>query len=243
MTLTEFLATANVDDATALTEAQAYTTTQGQMIPRNSMNAILAAAGLYNAFLAAAPTNDLIAAFMAESSTEYNFIQGTATGDAQIAKLDSLIAGDYPMLAALKPELIARCNKIVTPFANTTLEQVKAIRHPSAFEPVTIAAGQVVINEGELYSDTDNGAIRFTIAPAEDFTGLVKIRLFAKKDGETAFTEFPQQDINLNRAWTAGQPVSFTFKRDRSLRAYRHFKPKVKGPHAGVLTSVECESV
>lgn len=104
-----------------LEAAKAHTETRGKMIPRVTMNSLLAQAGLFNAFEQAAANNDAIAAFMHPTSTEYNFIQSSATGQAQIGLLDALIAsGQFVGLATLRPTVIALANEIYSPYANAT---------------------------------------------------------------------------------------------------------------------------
>ena len=249
MTLAEFLATANVDDAAALTEAQAHTETRGKLIHRDSMNSFLAQAGIYAAMKKIAaedghPWQDAVSAFM--DSNEFNFMQTGTTGPAQIAMLDGMIAGGITQgvgarsvdvsgaLAAIKPTVIARANETINPFASTTLEQVKAIRHPATWQPVTIASGndKVVLTEGDaILSASNKSAFRFTTdAPC-------KIRIKAKKADETVFTDQPQYSFDIKEAG------AHTFQRTLGLSGYRHFQFDYLGAYDGAVTSVVVEGV
>lgn len=115
-----------LQDFSTLAEAQAHTITTGTLIHRDSMNGWLGAAGIYKRMKEIAADNthpyaNTMEAFL--DSVEYNFKQGTTTGDAHIALLDSLI-DDEPtigtQLAAVKPIVMARANVVSYPFTNTT---------------------------------------------------------------------------------------------------------------------------
>lgn len=118
----------NLADFNTLAEAQAHTVTTGKLIHRDTMNSLLASAGLYVAFKNMAldsnnPFQDLIAAFL--DSEEYNFKRGapTSTGERQIAALDTMIAagGDLgAALAALRPVILGIANPVSNPFASAT---------------------------------------------------------------------------------------------------------------------------
>ena len=232
MTLTEFLLTADADDVLALAAAQAHTETQGKLIPRNTMNSILAQALLYNDFLEASPTNDLIAAFMDVSSTEYNFIQSNpaGTGDQQIAALDTLIAGDYPTLAALKPTLIALCNVPYKPFESTTMAQVKAIRYPATAELCVHPSGMdyaVSASSKDLFS--------FVTVLTEDCTGIdVSIRW--REDGTQPWKVF-SSPIRLQGGYS-GESLSQVMARPRGIKDARHFEFSFTGQYAGQISTV-----
>jgi len=115
-----------LSEFTTLAEAQAYEYITGQMIHRDSMNGWLGQAGVYKAMKAVAadelnPFSDVMEAFL--DSEEYNFKQGTTTGDAHIALLDSLITGEPTIgarLASIKPIVMARANVVSKPFEFTT---------------------------------------------------------------------------------------------------------------------------
>ena len=115
-----------LSEFTTLAEAQAYEYITGQMIHRDSMNGWLGQAGVYKAMKAVAadelnPFSDVMEAFL--DSEEYNFKQGTTTGDAHIALLDSLITGEPTIgarLASIKPIVMARANVVSKPYEFTT---------------------------------------------------------------------------------------------------------------------------
>ena len=117
-----------LSEFTTLAEAQAHEVISGKMIHRDSMNGWLGQAGVYKAMKAVAadesnPFSDVMEAFL--DSEEYNFKQGTTTGDAHIALLDSLIAGEPTIgdeLAAIKPIVMARANVVSKPFESATQE-------------------------------------------------------------------------------------------------------------------------
>jgi hypothetical protein len=115
-----------LSEFTTLAEAQAHEVISGQMIHRDSMNGWLGQAGVYKAMKAVAadelnPFSDVMEAFL--DSEEYNFKQGTTTGDSHIALLDSLISGESTIgarLASIKPIVMARANVVSKPFEFTT---------------------------------------------------------------------------------------------------------------------------
>ena len=118
-----------LSDFATLALAQAHTVTQPKLIHRDTMNSLLANAGIYAAFKVMAlddanPFQDNIAAFL--DSTDYNFMvgDGTTTGDRQIAALDTMIASGGAMgaaLSAIRPIILAIANPVVYPCANVTL--------------------------------------------------------------------------------------------------------------------------
>jgi len=230
MTLTEFLSTANANDTTALAEAHAYTETQGKLVSRNMVNSILAQNGMYNALLAAASSDDLIAAFMDASSTQYNFIEGDSTGNVQIAALDALIAGDFPELAALKPPLIALCNVPFNPFAGATIEQVKAIRYPVTSELCTHPAEMdyaVSASNKDLFS--------FVSTLTDDCKGI-DVSIKWREDAAEAWKVF-RLPIRL-QGGSAGESLSQVIARPRGIQNARHFEFSYQGQYAGQVSTV-----
>lgn len=160
---------ASLADFNTLAEARAYTETMGRLIPRNSMNAILAKAGLsaaldYIKSTYGHPAQDAVISFLDPGSIDYNFIvgDGTTTGDEQIASLDAMISagisvtfGDGELqrtvdvsagLSIIRPELIARCNKTVHPFANTSQYEFDLAKgNAIAKKPLAYQQGYVFI--------------------------------------------------------------------------------------------------
>jgi hypothetical protein len=139
-----------------LVEAKAYQTTQNKTISANLMNSLLAQNGLTRAMKIIAETDGHIAqnamiSFFDPRSTEYNFIQGDATGDAQIALLDSLIAAGSALdtvvggstvnvatlFSTLRPILLGLCNENYNPYANTTEHQFQVAKKTITYSPVT----------------------------------------------------------------------------------------------------------
>lgn len=133
-----------LSEFTTLAEAQAHEVISGQMIHRDSMNGWLGQAGVYKAMKAVAadelnPFSDVMEAFL--DSEEYNFKQGTITGDAHIALLDSLIAGEPAIgarLASIKPIVMARANVVSKPFEFTTQQDFDEAK--DAGETITLPA-------------------------------------------------------------------------------------------------------
>ena len=230
MTLTEFLSTADADDTTALAEAHAYTETQGKLVSRNMVNSILAQNGMYNALLTAASSDDLIAAFMDASSTQYNFIEGDSTGDAQIAALDALITGDFPELAALKRTLIELCNIPFNPFSDATIEQVKAIRYPVTSELCTHPAGM-----NYVVSASNRDLFSFVSTLTDDCTGI-DVSIKWREDAAEAWKVF-NVPVRL-QGGNAGETLSQVIARPRGIQNARHFEFSYKGQYAGQVSSV-----
>ena len=169
MDLKTFLETANADDVLALDEARAYTQTEGQLIHRDTMNSMFAQAKLYVAFkdMAADPSNPFqneLAAFL--DSQDFNFMQDSATGQAQIAMLDAIIDAGVDGLSAaistLKPIIIGLANRITNPFAGVTLADVKRTRGTITFKTIVPDGGWLKITTNadcekhspQIYADT-----------------------------------------------------------------------------------------
>lgn len=115
-----------LQDFSTLAEAREAEQVRGAPIARNSMNAVLAQAGLYVALKTIAemeghPFRDAMAAFF--DATEYTFIEGHPVGDQNIAMLDAMIAANLPespALAATKPIVMALANPVIKPFSGIT---------------------------------------------------------------------------------------------------------------------------
>ena len=141
----------NLTDFNTLAEAKAHPTTAGKLIHRDTMNSLLASAGLYVAFKNMAldsnnPFQDLIAAFL--DSEEYNFMLDSATGVRQIAALDTMIAagGDLgAALAALKPVILGIANPVSYPFATATAHDFAKAKGSMVYVQVTPSGGWVKI--------------------------------------------------------------------------------------------------
>lgn len=129
-------------DFETLADAQAYSTTQPKLIHRDTMNSLLASAGLYVQFKTMAedsanPFQNLIAAFL--DSVEYNFMIGNATGDRQILALDTMIeaGGDLgAALATLKPVIIGIANPAFNPFVNATSHDFAKAKGIMVYKPI-----------------------------------------------------------------------------------------------------------
>jgi hypothetical protein len=151
-------------DFNTLAEAKAYQTTQDGYISANLMNSLLAQNGLTRAMQIISetdghPAQNAMISFFDPRSTEYNFIQGNSTGDAQIALLDTLIdagsaldtvvAGQTIAVATkfseLKPTLIALCNKTYFPYENTTQHAFELAKGTINRSPISHVDGIVQI--------------------------------------------------------------------------------------------------
>lgn len=116
----------NLSDFDTVEEARVYEAVEPKLIHRDSMNSLLASAGMYVALKGIAedttsPYQNLIAAFL--DSTEYNFMIGNPTGERQIAALDSIISGGGVLgegISAIKPVILALANPTVNPYKNAT---------------------------------------------------------------------------------------------------------------------------
>jgi hypothetical protein len=116
----------NLADFDTLADAKLYTGTECKLIHRDTMNSLLAFAGLYVRFKEIAnesghPFRDAISAFL--DSEEYNFMTNSSTGQKQIAFLDTMIGAGLPessALASIKPTIIAKANATCYPFAYST---------------------------------------------------------------------------------------------------------------------------
>lgn len=131
------------------------------------------------------------------------------------------------------------------PFEKVTIDQLRLLRYPTTWMPVTVAGGntQVVTPEGDLISGSNNGAFRFVINTNHAFEGAVKIRILAKKANETVFAYQDSFPIMVNKKWEANTAYAHVFTRALGLSGYRHFKFEYTAPHEGAISSVEVEGV
>jgi hypothetical protein len=136
-----------LSDFNTLAEARAYVTTQPKLIHRDSMNSLLASAGLYIALKDIAldttnPFQNLISAFL--DSVEYNFMLNSDTGNRQISALDSIVSAGGAMgsaIASIRPLIIAMANPEVQPFANATTQDFLKARGIMTYAPVIVRQG------------------------------------------------------------------------------------------------------
>lgn len=156
MALSEFLATTSADDATALTEARAYTETRGQTISSDRLTMLALAANMYGVFtdVAADPTHSARGYVLAlmdrlRTSTDFHFIIGDPKGDANLGMFDllinSLMTEHATALQTLKDMVVAEANPTVKPFESVTLHEVKLARGNCPDKPVTQSGGYAVI--------------------------------------------------------------------------------------------------
>ena len=144
-----------LSDFNTLAEAQAYVTTQPKLIHRDSMNSLLASAGLYIALKDIAldttnPFQNLISAFL--DSVEYNFMLNSDTGNRQIAALDSIVSAGGAMgsaIASIRPLIIAMANPEVQPFASATTHDFLKARGGMTYARVTLDQGycRILVSE------------------------------------------------------------------------------------------------
>jgi hypothetical protein len=136
-----------LSDFNTLAEARAYVTTQPKLIHRDSMNSLLASAGIYIALKDIAldttnPFQNLISAFL--DSVEYNFMVGNITGDRQIAALDSIVSAGGAMgsaIASIRPLILAMANPPVQPYLNATAHDFLKAKRVMPYAPVTTEQG------------------------------------------------------------------------------------------------------
>lgn len=262
MTLTEFLSTASADDSVALSEAQAHTAQPLKLVPCETVNSLLAQTKLRVALkkLAAdenSPFQDAADTFIDStfSGQPFNFTAGTAAGDAQLGLIDQMIDAGITVsidgasvditsrIQAFKDKVMPIANKTAYPFKDATIEQVKAIRHPATWQPVSMATNQIVTPEGNLVSNSDRSGFRFTLTPAESHTGKVQIRILAKKPQDTEFKLQENFPIIINGTFSDSQLVTYFFKRVVGLSGYRHFKFEYLPVYDGAISAASVEGI
>jgi hypothetical protein len=138
-----------LSDFATLALAQAETVTQPKMIHRDTMNSLLADAGIYVALKQMAldnnnPFQNNIAAFL--DSTDYNFMigDGTTTGDRQLSELDIMIASGGAMgaaIAAIRPIILRKANPLTFPFKNATEHTFKLAKGTIERLPIFLEKG------------------------------------------------------------------------------------------------------
>lgn len=155
--LKDFLATANADNATALTEAQAHTESSPHLYTANVLTAMLVGAGVYGTLADTStttghPVRDICLALMdrLRSEGQFNFSPNHPIGVGNGQLLDGLIAGlpDYAaVLGAVKTQLLAGAEVVNQPFAGVTLYDVLVARDAVPTVPVTLdAQGYVIVD-------------------------------------------------------------------------------------------------
>jgi hypothetical protein len=157
MTLSEFLATADVDHSTALTQAKSYEESQGNIVTSNVLTMLLVGAGLYGYFRDCSvdtqhPARGICLALMdrLRTQSEFNFIQGHPKGSVNNDMIDLLInvlmTEKQAELEALRTSLNTESSTARKPFEQVTLYDVLVARGACPAIPVTASGGYVVIN-------------------------------------------------------------------------------------------------
>ena len=156
--------------------------------------------------------------------------------------LDKIIenVGDFTQEMRDALEGMARQPKPVV-----TIEQCRAVINPPVTRDVTIASGnnQIVMSDGSMLGQSNNGGFRFKVFPNEDFTGTIKINVLAKKANDTVFEPFDQIAINISGGFTDGLPRPFAFARNALLKDYKHFNFTFDEPYANAVEKVEVENI
>lgn len=131
------------------------------------------------------------------------------------------------------------------PFEKVTIDQIRALRYPSYYDPVTASAegGQIVSPEGDLMSIGNGDGFRFILTTRKAFTGNVNIRVLARKADESVFTVQDSFPINISKEWEANTAYAHVFKRQAGLVGYRYFKFMYKPPFSGAFEQVKVERV
>jgi hypothetical protein len=165
-----------LSDFNTLAEARAYITTQPKLIHRDSMNSLLASAGIYIALKDIAldttnPFQNLISAFL--DSVEYNFMVGNITGDRQIAALDSIVSAGGAMgsaIVSIRPLILAMANPEIQPFEFSTTHDFLKAKGSMTYAPVTVEQGFCTItttDDTEAHSPQIYKRISFSNGDAE----------------------------------------------------------------------------
>jgi hypothetical protein len=136
-----------LSDFNTLVEARAYVTTQPKLIHRDSMNSLLASAGLYIALKDIAldttnPFQNLISAFL--DSVEYNFMLNSDTGNRQISALDSIVSAGGAMgsaIASIRPLILSMANPEIQPFEFSTEHDFLKAKGGMTYALVTVEQG------------------------------------------------------------------------------------------------------
>jgi hypothetical protein len=258
MNLIDFLATANADDETALAEAHAFELVKTVRIEGSKRKVAVETINIFN------QTRDRLDGFVPDSQLSETD-KTTASGLARmvVKALDNLfnpefyirlddpqVSGAYAMAVPLGVLSQAEYDGILKageersfPFANVTLTDIKAARNPAVLRDVVVEANQVVLGDGAMSGNSAIGGFRFTLTPAEDFSGRIKVNVRAKRREETDFVEFPQIPIFIEGDFKAGVAVSHAYQRTNSLIGYRHFKFTFEEPYANAVTEVTAEGI
>lgn len=170
MNLKEFLLTADPDHNIALQQAKDFTTTAGSLIPATTVNQLFAQLDLTGVIkdasenLSHAARHKLLSVLLSvQGNHEFNFIEGTAAGNGNLAMLDWLIGVAMTehavALTQFKAIVHAMSNKATKPFANTTLHDVLIARGVCPTKPLIYdGSGYAYITTTEV-CDTHNPRI------------------------------------------------------------------------------------
>lgn len=148
----------------------------------------------------------------------------------------------------IEPEveaITAAATYVTKPFETITIDDIRKIRYPAHWREVTVMSGNahVVTPEGDLVSSANAGAFRFIINTAQAFSGVVSIRILAKKADDTIYTLQDSYPINISKQWEANTAYANVFKRVMGLSNYRHFKFEFIEPYNGAVSSVGVEGI
>ncbi len=162
--------------------------------------------------------------------------------------VSSMLANAEALGVLIQPEIDAITEAATyrtKPFENVTLDQIRALRYPPQWREVSIASGNnhIVTPEEGLISASNAASFRFIINTSKAFTGVVGIRILAKKAEDRIYVLQDAYPINVAKTWEANTAYAHVFKRAAGLSGYRHFKFEFIEPFDGALSSVDVEGI
>jgi hypothetical protein len=243
MTLTEFLLTANADDAIALSDWQAIPTTETVYMVTSTMNALLAQDKLKIPFKKAAtdsthPFQDYADVFVdaTRQPTDFNFNPNSTMGAAVVSMLNEMAIGPFLVdgieyseaIGELKDLLVFLGSKVAYKNAGATIEQVKAIRYPALLTNCVHAGGQdflVSISNKDLFS-----FITETFTEIPNFS----VTMYWRESATEVWKKY-QTPLNL----TGGNGnLSQVIRKPNGISTARHFKFEFTPKYVGLINSV-----
>lgn len=256
MTLTEFLSQPHIEsmsDADALAAAQQHSEAVQYLIPCETINYLLSITNLRIALKKLAkdessPYQNVTDAFIDSTFTgnPFNFTRGTIAGDKMLSELDRMINANITVtinggsvditsnLTDFKNLVVSIGNPPKKPFEKTTIEHIKAIRHPAVWEQTS---------SPDMTSPLYQDQIRFTVTPAETFSGQIKVRLYARKSAAYDWELQHSFPLYMSGDFTQGQLSSFTFKRPVGMKGMTEIKAEYMAPYKTAVSRISAEVV
>jgi hypothetical protein len=216
-------------DNEILESVRQHTETSGKLLSSEVVIMYLVKHNLYTTFLES--ENPLCAAtrFTLASLGEFNFIKSHSKGLMNIQSLEILIDQGIAT-EGFKMDLINEANTAVTPYINTTIQDIWAVTKP---------ANWVFVTDNVINNKRTDITARLKLVFSEEVSGtnIIKYKVSGRMSHEVEYIPIPITNNTLELDVT--QNTSFLDIKLPFDRLTQQYKLELKGPWEGSIVSAE----